>query len=133
MFRAYLSPPIATPLVMGAFSVNMVRSMMKCGEGGDQCDNHDPWPRQVLNLAWIFVWDRSSVDGQEGLTVLAFLILLSIAISNIVVRMIIRRKIIRIYDHESHFTMLIPGDGVDGEKHHQVCRRVFARHSSLLV
>jgi len=68
--RAYLSPPIATPLVMGAFSVNM-----------------------VLNLAWIFVWDRSSVDGQEGLTVLAFLILLSIAISNIVVMALMARNI----------------------------------------
>ena len=43
----------------------------------------------MLNLAWIFVWDRSSVDGQNGLTILAFFILISIALSNIAVRMMI--------------------------------------------
>ena len=42
---------------------------------------------QVLNLAWIFVWDRSSVDGNNGLTILAFFILISIALSNIAVIM----------------------------------------------
>jgi len=68
--RAYLSPPIATPAVMGTFSVNM-----------------------VLNLAWIFVWDRSSVDGQNGLTILAFFILISIALSNIAVMALMARNI----------------------------------------
>merc|ERR1712032_985808 len=68
--RAYLSPPIATPAVMGTFSVNM-----------------------VLNLAWIFVWDRSSVDGNNGLTILAFFILISIALSNIAVMALMARNI----------------------------------------
>jgi len=68
--RAYLSPPIATPAVMGTFSVNM-----------------------VLNLAWIFVWDRSSVDGYDGLTILAFFILVSIAVSNIAVMTLMARNI----------------------------------------
>lgn len=68
--RAYLSPPVATPAVMATFSVNM-----------------------VLNLAWIFVWDRSSVEGREGLTVLAFFFLLSIALSNIAVMALMARNI----------------------------------------
>jgi len=68
--RAYLSPPIATPEVMGTLSFNM-----------------------VLNLAWIFIWDRSSVDGYDGLVILAFFILVSIAISNIAVMALMARNI----------------------------------------
>merc|ERR1712051_882184 len=68
--RAYLSPPIATPAVMGTFSFNM-----------------------VLNLAWIFVWDRSSVEGYDGLVILAFFILVSIAVSNIAVMALMARNI----------------------------------------
>jgi len=68
--RAYLSPPIATPEVMGTFSFNM-----------------------VLNLAWIFIWDRSSVAGYDGLVILAFFILVSIAVTNIAVMTLMARNI----------------------------------------
>ena len=37
--RVYLSPAIATPAVMATFSINM-----------------------VLNLAWIFLWDRYGLE-----------------------------------------------------------------------
>ena len=88
---------------------------------------------QVLNLAWIFVWDRSSVDGYDGLTILAFFILVSIAVSNIAVRMMI--TIICGKNDTAQVTMMtqITGDDPDGTKHHQVCDRVCPWHPSLLV
>merc|ERR1712226_639197 len=47
----------------------------------------------MLNLAWIFAWDRSSVKGSDNLTILAFFLLLSIVISNIAVMTLMARNI----------------------------------------
>jgi len=66
--RVYLSPPIMTPSVSTTFIINM-----------------------VLNLAWIFVWDRSSVN--QDLTILALVILLLTAISNVLVMTLLARNI----------------------------------------
>ena len=33
---------------------------------GKKNTENDALGVQVLNLAWIFVWDRSSVEGREG-------------------------------------------------------------------
>jgi len=64
----YLSPAIATPSVTGTLSINF-----------------------ILNLAWIFIWDRSYVN--PSLTILASITLFLIAISNILVMIFMAKNI----------------------------------------
>ena len=73
-YRLYLNPQILTPSVTGTLSLNF-----------------------VLNLTWIFVWDRSSKD--VNLTILAAVVLFSIAITNIMVIAFAARNLYR-HQHE---------------------------------
>eukprot|EP00091_Calanus_sinicus_P021429 TRINITY_DN6350_c0_g1_i3.p1 TRINITY_DN6350_c0_g1~~TRINITY_DN6350_c0_g1_i3.p1 ORF type:complete len:256 (+),score=54.57 TRINITY_DN6350_c0_g1_i3:169-936(+) len=66
--RLYLTPAIATPSVTATLSINM-----------------------ILNLAWIFIWDRGYVD--PNLTILASITLFLIAISNIIVMAFMAKNI----------------------------------------
>lgn len=68
--RVYLSPPIMSPFVTATFSINM-----------------------ILNLAWIFIWDRASVDGWHGLTILSFVVLVLIAVTNILTMVMMARNL----------------------------------------
>lgn len=65
--RVYLNPPIASPSAMGTFSFNM-----------------------LLNLAWIFVWDRSSRDS--NLTIVSCVILFLTAATNILTMSFLARN-----------------------------------------
>lgn len=66
--RLYLNPAIASPAVTATLSVNF-----------------------ILNLAWIFIWDRSYVNA--NLTILASITLLLIAITNILVMAFMAKNI----------------------------------------
>jgi len=66
--RLYLSPAIATPAVTATLSINF-----------------------ILNLAWIFIWDRSFVN--TDLTILASIFLFLIAITNILVMVFMAKNI----------------------------------------
>jgi len=66
--RLYLSPAIASPSVTATLSVNF-----------------------ILNLAWIFIWDRSYVN--PGLLILASIVLFLVAISNILVMAFMAKNI----------------------------------------
>jgi len=66
--RLYLNPVIASPAVTATLSVNF-----------------------ILNLAWIFIWDRSYVNA--NLTILASIILFLIAITNILVMAFMAKNI----------------------------------------
>jgi len=66
--RLYLSPAIATPAVTSTLSINF-----------------------ILNLAWIFIWDRSFVN--PDLTILASIFLFLIAITNIMVMVFMAKNI----------------------------------------
>ena len=62
----------------------------------------------MLNLAWIFAWDRSSVKGSDNLTILAFFLLLSIVISNIAVRLLTMAMIIKILQRSHNSCIFYP-------------------------
>jgi len=66
--RLYLNPVIASPAVTATLSVNF-----------------------ILNLAWIFIWDRSYVNAK--LTILASITLFLIAITNILVMAFMAKNI----------------------------------------
>eukprot|EP00092_Neocalanus_flemingeri_P040904 GFUD01044535.1.p1 GENE.GFUD01044535.1~~GFUD01044535.1.p1 ORF type:complete len:320 (+),score=89.94 GFUD01044535.1:375-1334(+) len=66
--RLYLTPEIASPAVTATLSVNF-----------------------VLNLAWIFIWDRSYVN--PDLIILASIFLFLIAITNILVMVFMAKNI----------------------------------------
>jgi len=66
--RLYLSPPVATPWFTGTLSLNF-----------------------LLNLSWIFVWDRSSLT--TSLTVVASVILFLVAITNVISMVFLARNI----------------------------------------
>jgi len=66
--RLYLNPAIASPAVTATLSVNF-----------------------ILNLAWIFIWDRSYVNA--NLTILASITLFLIAITNILVMAFMAKNI----------------------------------------
>jgi len=66
--RLYLNPVIASPAVTATLSVNF-----------------------ILNLAWIFIWDRSYVNA--NLTILASITLFLIAITNILVMAFMAKNI----------------------------------------
>jgi len=66
--RVYLNPEVASPSVTATLSLNF-----------------------ILNLAWIFIWDRSFET--TGLTILASITLFLIAISNIVVMFFMAKNI----------------------------------------
>jgi len=66
--RVYLNPEVASPSVTATLSLNF-----------------------ILNLAWIFIWDRSFET--TGLTILASITLFLIAISNILVMFFMAKNI----------------------------------------
>jgi len=66
--RVYLNPEVASPSVTATLSINF-----------------------ILNLAWIFIWDRSFET--TGLTILASITLFLIAISNILVMFFMAKNI----------------------------------------
>jgi len=66
--RIYLNPAIASPMVTATLSINF-----------------------LLNLAWIFIWDRSFAT--TSLTILASIFLFLIAISNILVMAFMAKNI----------------------------------------
>jgi len=74
--RLYLSPAVASPMVTGTLSLNF-----------------------ILNLAWIFIWDRSYQT--TGLIVLASIFLFLIAITNILVMAFMAKNLT---DNASDFT-----------------------------
>lgn len=72
--RLYLSPQILTPSVTITLSLNF-----------------------ILNLAWIFIWDRSF--NNENLTILASIFLVFIAVTNILVIVFMTRNLGK-HNHE---------------------------------
>ena len=76
----------------------------------------------MLNLAWIFIWDRSSVAGYDGLVILAFFILVSIAVTNIAVgvkiyQVLLMRMMIR---GINMIRIMHLDDDIEYEKHCQI-------------
>ena len=75
LLRLYLSPAIASPSVTISLTLNF-----------------------ILNLAWIFVWDRSTQT--KSLLIVAFIILLLCAITNILAAAFLAKNIV---DNQQHF------------------------------
>jgi len=73
--RLYLSPEIASPMVTGTLSLNF-----------------------ILTLAWIFIWDRASIN--PALLILACICLFLVAITNILVMCSMAKNI---SDHSQDF------------------------------
>lgn len=72
--KLYLNPAIATPSVMATLTINF-----------------------LLNFAWIFVWDRSAKT--HSLLILAFIILLLTAVTNIMAVAFFAKNIINSEDY----------------------------------